>query len=70
MADDADIASDYEQQMRDGQIAAARMAAPRLIAKGSCHWCHEWVPEGATFCGADCRDDFDARQRAARRNAS
>lgn len=34
---------------------------------GECHFCGEEVMAPLRFCDADCRDDYDAEQRANRR---
>ena len=67
MADIADLAAEREQIDTARAIAAARRRQPmEPIAFGQCHNCEASVPPGATFCDADCRDDWQARRRAAR----
>lgn len=66
MPDFADLAADREQLDTARAIAAAR-TAPAAMPRpcGQCHNCGEAI-EGAAFCDADCRDDWQARKRAAR----
>lgn len=65
MADFADIAAEREQIDTERAIAAARARhSLEPVACGRCHNCEASVPQGATFCDADCRDDWQARRRA------
>ena len=67
MADFADVAAEREQQDTARAIAAARRPVdPAPIACGECHNCSATVPPGATFCDADCRDDWQARRKVGR----
>ncbi|WP_041646669.1 hypothetical protein [Aromatoleum aromaticum] len=66
MADFADLAAEREQQETARAIEAARSrTSHEPVACGLCHNCEE-VIEGAAFCDADCRDDWELRRRAAR----
>ncbi|EAS1727476.1 hypothetical protein LM12_06160 [Salmonella enterica] len=60
MADEADIASEVEQL----RTAAALSGRERhtLPETGHCHNCDERISAGL-FCDADCRDDYDKRER-------
>lgn len=72
-----DIATQVEEREREAALAAHRdraAAAPKLIG-GRCNNCGEQHTEsGETFddeqefCDADCRDDFEKRAAARRRN--
>ncbi|THF61416.1 DUF2116 family Zn-ribbon domain-containing protein [Pseudothauera nasutitermitis] len=64
MADIADIAAEREQLDTARAIEAARKRltlAP--VPCGHCYNCDEPVGEGAAFCDADCRDDWQVRKR-------
>lgn len=64
MADFADLAAEREQIDTARAVAAARQRQAGGPAPcGQCHNCLEPVGEGATFCDADCRDDWQARRR-------
>lgn len=45
-------------------LAAVR-GRPALVAHGGCHYCEEPVAPALTFCGVECRDDYD-KELAAR----
>lgn len=67
MPDIADLASEREQIDTARAIAAARARAPsEPVPCGRCYNCEADVIEGAPFCDADCRDDYQARRRVAR----
>jgi hypothetical protein len=69
MADIADRAQDDMERDAPYMIAASRkLSGP--VACGACHYCGESLPDGVPFCGADCRDDWDAEQRQRSRNGS
>jgi hypothetical protein len=54
-----DIASDREEQDR---ALALKHRKPQLPFIGACHNCSEPLHQGA-FCGAECREDFEQRER-------
>jgi hypothetical protein len=64
MADITDDATDQELKFTELAIQAARACRPQLPRNGRCHNCEELV-EGL-FCDADCRQDWEKRQRARR----
>ncbi|MCK9985670.1 MAG: hypothetical protein AzoDbin1_02142 [Azoarcus sp.] len=67
MPDIADLASEREQIDTARAIAAARTRAPsEPVPCGRCYNCEEAVVADATFCDADCRDDYQARRRMVR----
>lgn len=64
MSDDADIT-----QARAEAEAELRERRPRvrgLVPFGACYFCAEEC--AALFCGAECRDDYEIKERALRRN--
>ena len=64
MADFADIAAEREQLDTARAIEAARRRSDLApVPCGQCYNCDEPVGEAATFCDADCRDDWQARKR-------
>lgn len=67
MSDIIDTASDVEETQRQAAINAARSGA-FIRATGECLECGEELPDGLRFCSADCRNDWQAKDKA-RRNA-
>ena len=65
MSDDADRASEREEQDRE---AALKRREPELLPVGSCYWCDSELNADRTFCDSDCRDDYQ-RARAAQERA-
>ena len=61
-ADAADLT--VEQHIKD---ALTRRRAT-LPAVGTCYSCAEPVADGARFCDAECREDFERAERARRIN--
>lgn len=60
MADEADMAQDIEQARLAAIMSKReRHAWPEV---GYCHNCGESLPAGL-FCDADCRDDYEKRER-------
>lgn len=59
--DECDMAQAREEMDRNIAIMAA--SRPSLPATGDCHNCQASVPTGHKFCDADCRDDYQRRQR-------
>lgn len=68
MADEADLAQ-HEEALHLSLAIKAHANTPRLMPTGYCRdpLCEEDVPEGALFCGVDCRDSFDRMADSARR---
>lgn len=60
MADEADIAGDIERERLDVLILNRNHHS--LPEVGHCYNCGDVVPRGL-FCDADCRDDYDQRER-------
>lgn len=56
-----DIATQLEEKQREVSL---RYRKPQLTACGKCYNCEEPLPETILFCDADCRDDFEKRQKA------
>jgi hypothetical protein len=73
MSDQFDQASDREQLDRD---LALKVRLPTLTPCGACHNCGEPLAHGLLFCrpepGIDgsCRDDWEQREAARRRNGA
>lgn len=58
MADEIDVASDYEQNERDRQIAKARAAATAEIPiEYKCRECGE-PTQGSRWCSQSCCEDY------------
>lgn len=58
-----DRAQQLDAENTEHAIAAARAAVPKKLEPcGHCYNCTEPVPDGLTFCDADCRDDYDLRK--------
>ncbi len=60
-----------EADMSDGRIEAAVTEGISRVRRqtslrhtGECHFCGEEVAAPLTFCDSNCRDDYDAEQRA------
>ena len=66
MSDFADLASEREELDRALALRAAFRHEQPLPAIGQCHNCQASLPQGVRFCDCDCRNDYDARQRAER----
>ncbi|EBX7464781.1 hypothetical protein DS565_01030 [Salmonella enterica subsp. enterica serovar Bareilly] len=60
MADEADIANDIELERLD--VLILNRTRHSLPETGHCYNCGDSVPYGL-FCDADCRDDYDKRER-------
>lgn len=56
-----DVATELEELHR---TAALSQRKPALSARGDCYNCQEPVSNAACFCDADCREDYEKRQRA------
>ena len=63
--DEADAADLTQEQ---ALTAALRRRHATLPAVGQCYSCAEPVADGARFCDADCRQDFERAERARRMN--
>lgn len=67
-SDVIDDANDLAAQLTDAYITHQRAQNVRLRYIGECHNCGEPTPEGVNFCDTDCRDDYQRRTDAHRRN--
>ncbi|TFW71523.1 hypothetical protein C3Y98_05345 [Methylotenera oryzisoli] len=56
-----DIATAFEETDR---AEALKYRKPTVQPCGKCRNCWEPVGEQVLFCDADCRDDYDKRQKA------
>ena len=66
MADEIDRGNETADMTLAGYIAAVRARAHLTMAPtGSCHNCDEPVNPGRLFCDAECREDYDYRQKRA-----
>ena len=61
MADIIDQAQDLIEKEAASRLAARRFTF--LAPTGECYNCGEVVAHDRLFCDADCRDDYDRRQR-------
>lgn len=68
MADVCDLADDVIENHLQKSLEAVRASAPKLALTGTCHNCGESVEPWEHFCDHDCRDDWDLRQDAMKRN--
>ena len=66
MSDIVDDAQAVEALQLAINLANALRPRSTLLACGSCYNCEAITPDGALFCDADCRDDY---QRRATRSA-
>jgi len=63
MANEGDLASDYEIQLTQVAIQNARNQAPaRLKPKGTCHYCKSPAKPEQVFCDEDCAEDYAYEQ--------
>lgn len=63
-ADPVDRASVEEQRALEVAINAARnQQVKQLPSIGACYNCDETLQPGHRFCDADCRDDYEKRNR-------
>lgn len=73
MADEADIAGIEEERARQRHIDAARRAATEsvLVRGEEClNTCGSAPAPDSPWCCTECRDDFESRKAAARRNGT
>lgn len=61
MADEIDRANDVVARMADAAVAEICRAAstPAALPTGFCLWCGLVVTDGARWCDAECRDDWE-----------
>jgi hypothetical protein len=66
-----DKATELEELERASALALQQKAAAALrFPDGVCANCQAVLPPSLHFCDADCRDDYERRKAAARRNGS
>ena len=64
VADVADITADRAERESELLMAASKKPTGP-VARGTCHWCEERVPEPMRWCDAECRNSWSAyRERA------
>lgn len=66
MADEADIAQQTTEQLLELQLK--RRIVDRREPTGYCFNCDEKLPHPKVYCDADCRDDFENRERLSLQN--
>lgn len=59
MADIVDRANDVAALMAEAAVAEISRAQPAARATGFCLWCGYVVTDGARWCDAECRDDWE-----------
>ena len=71
MPDEADIGSDYTEKWLEAQISEHQWQLSHAVNAypiGECRYCATKLDDGRPFCNDECRDDFQDRQRADKRN--
>lgn len=71
MADEADVANDYQEKWLAAQISEHQYQLNHAVSAfeiGRCRNCDDKTDDGRAFCNPDCASDFSARQRAEKRN--
>ena len=61
MSDDADRAEERQEEVIADALAAVKRE-PSMPFTGLCYNCDGTINRGC-FCDADCRDDFERRER-------
>lgn len=69
MTDQIDQAQEFEQMRRDIALRERVKTKPALPLKGECYNCEATIARGC-FCDADCRDDYERREKMKGRHAS
>ena len=64
MTDIFDQASEQEEMLRNAAISNARVPIQKILPIGKCYNCEESLGDEHLFCDADCRDDWQKRNRA------
>jgi hypothetical protein len=62
MADEVDLAADHMERELAALMASRRATGPHPT--GFCLFCAEPLEGVLRFCGPDCRDGFDAEEKA------
>lgn len=65
MADEVDLAAEHMERELAALMASRKPQA--LQPTGACLFCAEPLGGMLRFCGPDCRDGFDAEEKARRR---
>lgn len=68
--DEADRGNDYMEKWLNSQITKHQNQLNQMGAFeiGRCRNCDERIDDGRAFCDLACREDFDDRMRANKRN--
>lgn len=65
IADPVDRAVAEQEIILQEQLRLARTKPVEPLAyTGSCHNCHEQLPDQHRFCDVDCREDFEKIKRS------
>lgn len=67
MTDQVDQAQKFEQMRRDIELRE-QASKPSMPFKGECYNCEDPITQGC-FCDADCRDDYEQREKLKGRHA-
>jgi hypothetical protein len=68
MPDEGDISQELEAHALAVALENVKHSTISLSPRGKCHNCDEQVVNPQLFCDHLCRDDYDRRQAAAKRN--
>lgn len=64
--DDIDVAQERIERTLAQALRRAQLAGDEAKPRGACLFCEHPLKAGQRWCDADCRDDWEAEQRAAR----
>lgn len=65
MTDQLDQAQAFEELRRDDALRDQALK-PHMRPVGFCYNCDEPIFNGGCFCDADCRDDYERREKVKR----
>lgn len=66
MADEADLAQQISEQIIE--LQTTRMVVKHIEPSGFCYNCDADLATPRLFCDADCRDDYELRERMSLQN--
>lgn len=70
MADEADVAGEFQEAFLASSLAAQRTkVSDSPKATGKCLFCDEPIQPKARWCDKDCMDDWQREEDAKRRNS-
>lgn len=70
MADECDVASEYEQKWLTAQLEEHAYQISHAVSAfeiGRCRNCNDKTDDGRAYCTTECRDDHQARIRMEKR---